>query len=126
MKKILIVDDDSGLTTLLKFNIEATGLYEVSVENNARLALGAARKVKPDLIILDYIMPEMDGGDVMTAFQADHVIKNVPVIMLTALVCNRDTPANGYLETAGQKMLPKPVALDVLLGCLEEELMTYC
>ena len=122
MKKILLVDDETGLTALMKLNLEATGLYEVLVENQSVLATNAAKSFKPDLIILDYIMPEKDGGDLMIEFQADPELKNLPVIMLTALVSDQDTHGTGLLESGGQTMLPKPVSLDVLLRCIEEEL----
>ena len=122
MKKLLLVDDDIGLTKLVKMNLDATGQYEVKVENQSKSALTTARSFKPDIIVLDYIMPDKDGGDVMNEFRDDPVVKDIPVIMLTALVTGNDTEGDGILESGGQKMLPKPVDLDVLLRCIEEEL----
>ena len=63
-KRILIIDDEAGFTRMVKLNLEKTGQFEVREENKATYALAAAREFKPDLIILDVIMPTMDGGDV--------------------------------------------------------------
>ncbi|MDB6030786.1 MAG: response regulator receiver protein, partial [Verrucomicrobiales bacterium] len=63
-KKVLIVDDEVSITRLLKLNLERTGLFVVRDENRASKALQAAKEFKPDVVLLDVMMPEMDGGDV--------------------------------------------------------------
>ena len=69
-KKILLVDDEKSFTSLLKLNLEDTGDYEVHVENWAEDAYPAAQRFKPDLVLLDIIMPRMPGGDVAAQIDA--------------------------------------------------------
>ena len=68
-KRILVVDDEQGFTMLLKMNLEKKGGYEVRVENDATKALDAAREFRPQVVLLDVVMPEMDGGDVALSFR---------------------------------------------------------
>ena len=66
-KRILLVDDEKSLTTLLKLNLEETGDYEVRVENFPEDALAAVRAFQPDLVLLDLIMPRLPGGNVASS-----------------------------------------------------------
>jgi len=83
-KKILVVDDEVSLTRMLKRNLEATGRYEVCEENFGARALEAARAFGPDLIVLDVMMPDADGGEVASRLGEDPRLRDVPVIFLTA------------------------------------------
>lgn len=121
-KRILIVDDDAALTMAVRLNLEDTGKYEVMVENQSIHALKTAREFLPQLIILDVIMPGKDGGDVLAELKADRAMRNVPVIMLTALVSKTDTNAGAVVESDQEVMLAKPVDLDVLIQCIEDRL----
>jgi CheY-like chemotaxis protein len=93
-RKVLIVDDEAAFTNVVKLTLEAKGGYEVFVENNSRAAFAAARKFLPDIIILDVVMPELDGGEVHTQLMADPVLKNTPVIFLTAIVRQKEVSAD--------------------------------
>ena len=66
-KRILLVDDEPAFTRLMKLNLECNSAYEVKVENDGGKALAAARAYRPDLIFLDVIMPDVDGGQVAWA-----------------------------------------------------------
>jgi CheY-like chemotaxis protein len=83
-KRVLLVDDEKSFTNLLKLNLEDTGNYEVRVENWAEDALKAAREFKPDIVLLDIIMPRMPGGNVAMQLKEDPALKDTPVIFLTA------------------------------------------
>src|SRR5258706_15639749 len=83
-KKILVVDDEVTITRLLKLNLEKTGAYVVREENRGAKAYAAAREFKPDLILLDVMMPDLDGGEVAAQLQADPLMKGIPIIFLTA------------------------------------------
>ena len=85
-KRILLVDDEKSFTNLLKLNLEETGAYEVRVENWAEDACAAAREFKPDLVLLDIIMPRMPGGNVAAQIQKDPQLKDTPIVFLTAAV----------------------------------------
>lgn len=122
-KRILVIDDDTGLTQMVKLNLEATGHYEVCVEIDSTLAVETARRVCPDLILLDYIMPEMDGGDVTFSLREDPFLRSVPIIMVTALLANKEMSPNGTVNRGGQVMLAKPVKIKNLLKCIEKHLL---
>jgi len=64
MKRILVIDDEPSITLNLKLTLESGGDYEVLGENNPANALAAAQTFQPDLILLDVMMPDLDGGDV--------------------------------------------------------------
>ncbi|MEN9562633.1 MAG: Alkaline phosphatase synthesis transcriptional regulatory protein SphR, partial [Chloroflexota bacterium] len=83
---ILIVDDEKRMVSLLKSYLEQEG-YRVVVAYNGREALEATRKETPDLVVLDIMMPEMNGYDFMNAHRAE---SNTPIIMLTAKVEDED------------------------------------
>jgi CheY-like chemotaxis protein len=120
-KRILIVDDEPGVTRSLKTTLEAAGDYEVLGENNAANALNAARLFQPDIILLDVIMPSMDGGDVAAQLRADPLLRDIPVIFLTALVSNEETHGHEMLKGA-QTFLAKPADLGELKRTLEEHI----
>ena len=84
--RLLVVDDEVALTRSLKLNLEDTGRYEVYVVNDSRQAIATALRVQPDVILLDLMMPHMDGGDVSRALQENRTLARTPVILLTALV----------------------------------------
>ncbi len=113
-QRILFVDDEADLTLLVKLNLEKTGMYEVRAENRALNAMKAAREFKPDLVLLDVMMPDLDGGDVASQFKADPSLKNVPVIFLTATVLKEEVGDKGKV-IGGYPFIPKPFRSDVLL-----------
>jgi CheY-like chemotaxis protein len=118
-KRILVVDDETGVTTMTKLNLEKTGQYQVLVENRATCALEAARKFNPDLILLDITMPEMDGGDIAAQIKADPKLKDTPIVFLTAVVSQIET-GNSELRRGGQVFLSKPVNMKTLVACIEQ------
>ena len=119
-KKILVVDDEVGFTRLLKMNLEKSGDYQVMVENNSRSAVQVATEFKPDVIVLDVVMPGMDGGDVSAALRRDAYLSQIPIIMLTALVSNDEVGSESVVQAGDKIMLGKPVDLDRLIRCIEE------
>ena len=120
-KRILIIDDDKGLTEMVKRNLEAFGSYEVSIENSSTQAIETARRFRPDLILLDQVMPGMDGGDVTSALSEDPMLHAVPIIVVTALLSNKEAGPAGTVR-GGQLMLAKPVKLSDLINCIEKQL----
>src|SRR2546429_396752 len=90
-RRILIIDDESGFTRLMKLTLERTGNYIVREENDGTKALETVREFRPDLILLDIVMPKIDGGDVARKIQADPSIKNTKIVFLTAIVSKKET-----------------------------------
>ena len=118
-KRILVVDDEAGVTTMTKLSLEKTSQYEVQVENRSTRALEAARRFDPDMILLDITMPEMDGTEVASQIRADPVLKNTPIVFLTAIVSHFET-GDSELRRGNQIFLSKPVSLKTLLECIEQ------
>lgn len=123
-KKILLIDDEAGFTELLKMNLERAGAYEVRIENDSTKAHATARAFQPDAILLDVVMPGLDGGDVQAQLQADPLLAKVPVLMLTALVDSTELSEGAVAQAGSQMVLPKPVNLELLLRVLEEIMAT--
>lgn len=82
-KKILVVDDEPDVTDLLAYTLKAKG-FLVEAVNNPNASVGLARTFSPDLVILDVMMPELNGIQICRMLRADPALKNVPVIFLTA------------------------------------------
>lgn len=95
--KILIVDDEEDLVEMLTFRLRAAD-YDVVSARDGREGLEKAKTEKPDLIILDVMMPKMDGYHVCRTLKSDNAYKNIPIIMLTAKVLDGDKKAG---EIAG-------------------------
>ena len=120
-KRILVVDDEPSITRLLKLNLEQTGDYEVAMENLPKAALAKAEAFRPDLILLDVMMPDLDGGYLAGKFQANPTTKDVPIVFLTAAITREEVRARGGL-VGGLPFLAKPVNLHEVLACLERHL----
>jgi len=81
--------------------------------------LADARAFRPELILLDVMMPELDGGDVAAQLQADPLLRDIPIVFLTALVSNEET--GGHEMVCGSMpYLAKPVDFGELTKCIEE------
>jgi|SRR5437867_2132186 len=120
-KKILIIDDESSITRLLKLNLENTGFYTVREENHGAQGLSTARDFKPDLVLLDVMMPDMDGGDVAALFQKDPVLKRTPIVFLTAAVKKDELAARGNI-IGGFPYIAKPLDVRGVLEAIEQNL----
>src|SRR6201996_5745309 len=103
-KRLLIVDDESGFTRLLKLTLEKTGNFTVREENDGTRAWLVAREFRPDIVFLDIVMPKIDGGDVAQQIRSDPLLANVPIVFLTAIVSPKETRN----EIGGFPFLGKP------------------
>ncbi len=115
--KILIVDDEEGFTKVTRLTLTD---YEIREENNSARALETARNFQPDLILLDVMMPEFDGGDVAAQIRADPKLKRVPIVFLTAIVTERETATRPLL--GGYPFISKPVTPERLAESIERHL----
>lgn len=88
-KKILAVDDERHIVRLVQINLMKEG-YEVVTANNGREALEMIASEKPDLVVMDVMMPEMDGFEALEKMKADPATANIPIIMLTAKAQDAD------------------------------------
>lgn len=117
-KRILLVDDEKIVTRLLKLNLEQTNNYLVQVENASTGALAAAERFQPDLILLDIMMPGIDGGELAQHFQDSAQLKNVPVVFLTAAATKGEVASKGG-SIGGLPFLAKPVDVPEVIRCIE-------
>jgi DNA-binding response OmpR family regulator len=119
--KVLIVDNDPEFTDLLNAALEFHKDYQVRVQNNPGLAVDTAKKFIPDIVILDVVMPEIDGGEVHSRFKADSLLKDIPIIFLSSIVHQNEIDQhNGMI--GGLHYLAKPVSAKVLVNAIAERL----
>ncbi len=96
MKKILVVDDEEDLLLLLEKRLTAEG-YEVIKAATGQEALQKAKIWKPNLILLDIMLPDIDGGEVKERLKEDPETKNTPIVFLTALFTKDDENTKGHI-----------------------------
>jgi DNA-binding response OmpR family regulator len=116
-KRILVVDDESELVKAIQIRIELAG-YEILVACNGREGLEKARKEKPDLIILDLMLPKMDGYKVCAMLKHDARYMKIPIIMLTARAQESDEKL-GY-ECGAEAFITKPFQHEAVLAKIKE------
>src|SRR3989338_4794951 len=116
-KIILLVDDEVQLVEVVKMRLEANN-YEVILAYDGQEALDKARKAKPDLIILDLMLPKMDGYKVCRMLKFDEKYKNIPIIMFTARAQDSDEKL-GY-EVGADAYIVKPFEPEMLLDKIAE------
>src|SRR5215831_16416566 len=104
--RILIVDDNPTNVKVLKTRLAAEG-YEVITAGDGEEGLAAARQQVPDLILLDVMMPKLDGFEVCRRLRADHAFPFTPIILVTAMADSKDVVAG--LEAGGDEYLTKPI-----------------
>lgn len=116
-KRLLIVDDETDLAEMIKFRMENNG-YEVLLAHDGQAALEMARKENPDLIILDLMLPKMDGYKVCGLLKKDSRYSHIPIIIFSAkgqeddMKLGRELGADAYIT--------KPFEPQVLLGKINE------
>src|SRR4051812_15699314 len=94
-RRILVVDDRESDTRLLRQQLEVSGLFEVREENDPQAAVLTAEQFKPELILLDLVMPTMDGRHLAACLEASPSLKTVPIVFLTARVTKDEVDAVG-------------------------------
>jgi two-component system sensor histidine kinase/response regulator len=118
--RILIIDNSRDFTYSAKLALERTGRYSVWEENEPARAHQTAQHVKPDLILLDIVMPETDGGEVAARIESDPTLDQTPIVFLTALVTKAE--ARSGLQIQGHPFLAKPINIPELVAGIERNL----
>jgi len=111
-KKILVVDDEVDLVKTIQFALEAEG-YKVLVSYNGEDALSQSRKENPDLILLDLMLPKLDGYKVCRLLKFDERYKHIPILMLTAKTQQKDRLLG--METGADEYITKPFDMEELM-----------
>jgi len=118
--RVLIVDDEVLFSRSLSMTLEEFGPCEAFVVNDPTQAVETARQVSPDVILLDLVMPGMDGGEVRRRLKEDSDLADIPVILLTA---SENWSSGMEIQTGGDILLSKPVTMENLMRHLEEKVL---
>lgn len=119
MKKILIVDDEQDIVESLKFVLEAAD-FTCYTAFNGEDGLRLAKEIMPDLIILDVMMPKINGYKISRLLKYDNKYKNIPILMITARSQKEDKLIGE--ETGADEYITKPFELDEVVKKVEEYL----
>jgi len=112
--KVLSIDDDRAITSIIKKMLERSGPYEVKEENFSINAHHTAQEFAPDILLLDWQMPIMDGAEVAAQLRDDPALRGIPIVFVT-----------GFGQRArklGYPCLEKPLTLQELVECVEKSL----
>lgn len=120
-KRIMIVDDEIGFTELVKLNLEQTGRFEVCVVNQPLETVATAQAFKPQLILLDVMLPNKSGGELLAELEVDAQLKGVPVLFLTASTMSQLARAQ-QAAVQGRPVIAKPVTPPELIRRIDEVL----
>ena len=118
--RILIVDNNAQFADRVRLLLEAIGNYIACAVNDPRRALETARSFKPDLVVVDLIMPQEDGPEVAAQLEADWALHAVPIVFMTALITPEE--ARDGRRINGHRVVPKPTHGFDLIKVVEENL----
>ena len=119
--RVLLIDDEAAFTRMVKLNLEATGKYAVRVVNESPKTQQVANEFQPQIILLDVVMPEADGGDVAIQLRQHRITQDTPIIFVSAMVSRRES-GSGLYESGGEHFLAKPVTTETLSNAIESVL----
>jgi DNA-binding response OmpR family regulator len=117
-KRVLIIDDEIDFTFFVKRNLETTGEFEVFVANDGAHGLEMIKTRKPDIILLDIVMPDLTGPDVAEFLLNNEDTKQIPFIFLTAIVTKDELGEDAMKEIKGHPFIQKPVETKALLDSI--------
>ncbi len=115
-EKILVVDDEPDIVDTIEFRLKSKG-YKVISAYDGLEALEKARSEKPDLIVLDVMLPKMDGFQVCRLLKFDENFKDIPIVMLTAKTQESDKAAG--TETGADEYMTKPFESEKLIEVVD-------
>ena len=125
-RRILVVDDDTNATRMVKWALERTGHYQARELNDSTRVLDAAREFKPDLILLDVCMPDREGVEVAFQIRSDMEFQGTPIVFMTSLVSEQEAVGDGTSDGAFH-FVAKPAKVQRMIACIERSLeMTRC
>jgi DNA-binding response OmpR family regulator len=113
-KRILLIDDEEGLRKIIQFSLEAAAGWSVSTAASGQEGLAMAAAEPPDAILLDVMMPDMDGLTTFRQLQANSITQSIPVIMLTAKASATEQQPLAKLGVAG--VITKPFKIPALIS----------
>ncbi|MDP8289512.1 MAG: response regulator [Candidatus Susulua stagnicola] len=106
-KRILLIDDEKDYCYFMSRNLEDTGEFSVIMAHEGREGIKLAKSEKPDLILLDIILPGLPGTDVANVLLNETKTKRIPIIFLTAIVTQKELGATAVKEIGGNNFIAK-------------------
>jgi CheY-like chemotaxis protein len=116
--KLLLIDDEEDFCFFVKLNLEKTGKYEVLTTTSGTNGIIMASRERPDLILLDIIMPEIGGGQVAELLFENPKTKNIPVMFITAIASSREVQSQEGV-IGGRIFIAKPVTPEELMAKID-------
>ena len=113
-KRVLVIDDEESFCTFVGLALEKTGRYKVASATGPLQGVAMAGALRPDLILLDIKMPQMDGPQLAELLLEDAKTKSIPIVFITGLVTNEETK-HREMQVAGRTFIAKPVTRDELV-----------
>ncbi len=120
-KRILVVDDKPAMTGLIRGILEKTGRYEVRTENMGRRVIEVAREFRPDLILLDVMMPGLLGSEIAALLEADPDLRTIKFVFLTSMVSKEEALRSNSQDSA-HAFVSLPISADDLCKAVEDYL----
>jgi putative two-component system response regulator len=120
-RRILIVDDEPDFTRPIKDYLERSGLYEVREEHRGVRAFYTAQAFRPDLVLLDVMMMDLDGSEVADQLRADEGLSKIPIVFVTGVITKEEANERGG-RIGGHPFLAKPVSLREVQETVERHL----
>ncbi|HVO67526.1 MAG TPA: response regulator [Syntrophales bacterium] len=117
-KRILLIDDEEDFCFFVKLNLEKTGRFEILTTTNGSEGIIMASRERPDLILLDIIMPEMGGGQVAELLLEDPKTRDIPVLFITAIASRREVQSQEG-TIGGRNFIAKPVTPEELMAKID-------
>lgn len=106
LKSVLCIDDEEDLQSIIRISLERLGGIKASFCIDPRRAVAAAREFKPDLILLDYVMPVLDGATLFRLFRADPELASIPIVFLSAAMTGPDARVMHSIGAEGVLIKP--------------------
>ena len=119
-KRVLIVDDEPDIVELIEFSLKLENIECITAYDGEE-GLSRAKEENPDLIILDIMLPKMNGYKIARLLKFDESYKHIPIIMLTARTQQSDVALGK--ETGADEYVPKPFSMDELVGMIKKYLL---
>jgi CheY-like chemotaxis protein len=119
-KKVLVVDDERGIVEIVEFELKFHG-YEVITASSGKEGLEKCKRLKPDAVIMDIMMPGMTGNQAAEEIKNDPSTSHIPIIFLTGMVRTKEVPKDRVM--GGQYLLAKPFKSGQLVSMLRKALL---
>jgi DNA-binding response OmpR family regulator len=113
-RSILVVDDDVDASQMAKMILEKTGLYAVSICNQGSEAFKVVQETRPELVLLDVMMPGADGTEIAERIQKEKSLARTQVVFMTSLVSEKEVVKHSVI--GGHPFISKPVSSETLLA----------